>query len=239
MKDRTTILNAISDVLRRSSIYIAPQGTVEVERLYLLEDSVDSLVECLKSSAFLATKKVLQEDAFFDMRTGIRWQLADTDHYVRIRVVRDSKTKFKKGEIKVGYPGPLSNPNARYSPADLLSENEVGQWKTYLQFLGFQVEREYRKERVPFKCSQNFKGFQVELEADHFMHDDCNRKLAGESFVSLSIETEGNKRQDAELALDEVKKELERKGVKLIKCAGNYEYYFYGKPLPTSQKDKG
>ncbi len=47
MKDRTTILNAISDVLRRSSIYIAPQGTVEVERLYLLEDSVDSLVECL------------------------------------------------------------------------------------------------------------------------------------------------------------------------------------------------
>ena len=33
MKDRTKILNAISDVLCRSSIYTESKGTVEVEKL--------------------------------------------------------------------------------------------------------------------------------------------------------------------------------------------------------------
>jgi len=232
MEDRLAILNAIADVIERSSIYTESKGTVEVERLYLLTVSLDEFVQMFPLSAFEANDKVTQEDRFYDVRLGPRWQLADTDHCVRIRSVRGKNGSFVKAEIKVAYPGPLSNPNARYSPAEKLTNQvDAEEWMRHLEFLGFQVEREYRKERVPFSCEKDYSGFEVELEADQFTDDPCNGPLSGRSFVSLSIETEGDRRTQAEQALGVVRRELQSAGIELVECKGNYEDYFYGREV--------
>jgi adenylate cyclase class IV len=235
MKDRSTIVTAIADVLSRSSIYRAAKGTVEVEKLYLLPRGLGEFVERMRMAgefAFAASPPVTQYDAFYDLRIGERWQLADTDHYVRIRVVRNKENQFQDGEIKIAYPGPRSNPSARYSPAEKLCAEEVEHWQQYLSFLGFSREREYRKTRISFASERSIEGYEVELEVDEFADSPCNRILAGTSFVSLSIETEGDKRQPAEAILDELALRFSSKGFMMVACDGNYEDYFYGKPLP-------
>lgn len=231
MKNWTLILRAIANVIERSSIYSETKGTVEVERLYLLEKGLEHFVQTMPLSLFEAKQKVEQEDCFFDIRLGDRWQLADTDHYIRIRVVRDQSGLFLKGEIKVGYPGPQSNPNARFSPAEKLTEDEVKIWQNYLEFLGLEIERRYKKHRIPFTAKRCYQGFDVELEADCFMDDLCNGKLAGRFFVSISVETEGSKREKAEKALLKIRKDIEHVGIILKECDGNYEDYFYGRKL--------
>ena len=179
MKNWIGILRAIADVVERSSIYVELKGTVEVERLYLLEEGLRRFAQKMPPSFFQAKQEVQQEDRFLDIPIGRRWQLADTDHYVRIRVVRDNDGKFMKGEIKVGYAGPQSNPSARFSPAEKLMEHEVEMWYNHLKFLGFEVERQYKKRRIPFVAGHKYQGFDVELEADYFTDDYCNGKLSG------------------------------------------------------------
>jgi len=233
MKNGTEILRALADVVDRSAIYTEAQGTIEVEKLYLLPHGLQDFVTKVSGSLFQARDEVEQSDAFYDIKLGNRWQLADTDHYVRIRVVQNSASEFLKAEIKIAYPGPRSNPNARYSPAEGLADSEVGAWEAHLALLGFQVERRYEKSRVPFTCTRPYGRFHVELEADHFMSDRGNGFLADRSFVSLSVETDGTQRAEAEEALAKALSDLKTVGIDLVECAGNYEDYFYGhKQLP-------
>jgi len=245
MKEPRRILDAIANVLERSSIYSKAKGTVEVERLYLLPKGLEVFVQNVPRSCFEAEQEITQEDCFFDIgldRAGHPamtepWQLADTDHCIRIRTVRNSSAVFLEGEIKVAYPGPQSNPNARFSPADKLTEGEVEVWNHHLRFLGFEIERTYRKRRVPFKGKRLYQDLHVELEADCWNDDSCNGEvLAGESFVTISVETEGSQLAIAERALCEAKKDIENAGIVLIECDGTYEDYFYGrKKLPSKE----
>lgn len=80
------------------------------------------LFPLIPSSLFTAHDQITQQDVLHDIRLKKGWQLADTNHYARLRTVRDTDGRFSKPEIKVAYPGPLSNPNARYSPAEKLAE---------------------------------------------------------------------------------------------------------------------
>lgn len=233
MRRPITILRAIADVVERSSIYTVSRGTVEVERLYHVPSGLDGLVSALSGTSFEAKQELLQEDSFYDLASGEGWQLADTDHHIRIRVVRASGGAFLEGEIKVAYPAPLSNPNARFSPAETLTEEETNRWRAQLESLGFGLERQYRKKRVSFRSLRKYRGFEVELEADRFLDHECNGRLAGESFLAVSVETEGPHRIEAELAVLEAKAAIDAAGVVSSVCEGNYEDLFYAREQKT------
>jgi adenylate cyclase class IV len=238
MKNQTMILRAIADVIGRSSIYTEAKGIVEVEKLYLLEKGLDRFLQIVPVSVLDAGERVTQEDYFYDIPLKGRWQLADTDHYIRLRTVHGKDGRFVNAEIKISYPGPLSNPNARYSPAEKLTEKEVEDWGQHLKFLGLEVERQYQKQRVPCICKQKYDGFTIEIEADRFEDEPFNGPLAARSFVSISIETEGPHRESAEEVLLRAKQELETTGVALKECEGNYEDYFYGRKILPKAKEK-
>ncbi|MBM3234686.1 hypothetical protein FJZ31_00125 [Candidatus Poribacteria bacterium] len=240
MINRIPILSAITDVIKRSSIYSESKGTVEFERLYFIAEGLENFVSITQNGFAQPDPEIIQEDFFFDIRRGDKWQLADTDYFVRLRIVRNRQGEFEKGEIKVGYPGPLSNPNARFSPAEKLTEDAIKAWENHLKFLGFELERRYKKKRIPFKISKRYQGFEMELEADKFTEDSFNGTLAGKSFVSISIEAEGSENVKAEEALMQAYKELNKLGVSIKECVGNYEYYYYGREvLPLHEKAIG
>jgi len=235
MPNQISIISAITDVINRSSIYSESKGIIEVEKLYYIPNGLDDFKQKIPVDKFKADKLIRQEDSFFDIKLNDgRWQLSDTDHFIRIRKIYDTDGIFQKGEIKIGYPGLMSNHNIRFSPAEKLTEGPAIEWCRYLTFIGFEIERQYKKQRIPFISKQKYQNFDVELEVDRFDDNECNRKLAGISFSTISVETDGIRRIEAEQALIDAKKDIEKTGIILKECTGNYEDYFYcRKNLPT------
>lgn len=231
--NRLPIIQALADVIGRSSIYVEAAGPLEVERLYRVRTGLSGLVRSVPVELFIAGEELELEDVFFDIPVGDIWQLANTDHYVRVRTVRDGKGDFREGEIKVAYPSPSSNPNARFSPAEkLANDRNVRQWRESLEFLGMKESRRSTKRRVMLRARQSYGGFPVELEADDFSHDASNGKLAGLCFVSISIEATGMMLEDAERGLRHARNALVTAGIDLVECEGNYEDYFSGRKEP-------
>lgn len=234
-----TIFCAINDVVQRTSMYSAPTGNVEIEQLFLLDASLTHFVQMIgEMPGFSKGKPIFQQDEFFDLRLDRRWMLSDTDHYIRLREQRSPEGGFASAELKVGYPGSLSNKNVRPAVDHALHESGVSKWHHILGELGFEIERRYKKHRVPFLTATEVAESVVELECDVFVDAEHNGPLAGRSFVSLSVEATGDRRPDVERALAVTLAQL-RSATTLIECDGNYESYFYRHlDLPSAASTK-
>ena len=110
---------------------------------------------------------------------------------------------FLKGEVKIAYPGPRSNPNLRPCQDDSIDELGVDEWVRFLESsLGFQRERTYEKQRWRFRTPHPVGRHEAEVEADRFTSAADNRALAGHAFFALSVEVMAEDRSSAYESLD-------------------------------------
>ena len=236
MTKELTLIQALSDVVQRvtrtsASLHVE---TVEVERLYLMGEEWNTFTQKALTAGFRQGDDVSQEDEFHDLQCGNKYLLSEWDYYLRIRKEATTTSADVVAEIKVSYPGPRSNRNAREA-VELrdLTTDQCEYWRKHFEKLGFVVERKYEKKRRPFARQSGVRGFSVTLEADEFSSNDCNGRVKNRRFLSISIETEPGKREEAEVVLDNMESDLVNAGAKIIRLDGNYEDYYYGeKELP-------
>lgn len=233
------IVRGICDVVNRTSVYSSVTGKVEVERLFGLGTDFDAFLVAVSSTGEFTRKlPIQQQDSFFDLKHDGRWLLAESDHYVRLREQRSEDAAFLGAELKVAFPGLMSNANARPAVDHALTEGELPKWRDILLAFGLNLERRFRKCRVPFRSTARFNNLLVELEVDRFAIDASNGCLGNNAFVSISVETPGTDYRLAESVLEQTLSMLGSHGIHLVECKGNYESYYYGElflpSMPTS-----
>jgi adenylate cyclase class IV len=222
------VFHAISDVVQRTSVYASSRSKLEVERLFWLGSGFDSFLASVSATGHFAKEScVIQADSFFDVSHDGRWLLAETDHYVRLREQRCEDAAFLDAELKIAYPGLLSNRNIRPAVDNAVTADEAAEWEKVLTMLGFSLERRYVKRRFTFRSEARFANLNVELEADEFENDPKNGPLAQSAFVSISVETAGSEHRSGHSALEESLAALSSCGIHLVECEGNYEDYYY------------
>jgi adenylate cyclase class IV len=225
---------ALGDIAERMKRYASTEHKNEVERLFLIDVTIDDLVaKVVPSGRFEVVQQVTQDDLFLDVFHDGRPLCADTDHYVRIRREKSRSAVFVGGELKIGYPGPASARNIRPAEDQKLTEEDIQAWHHILTLQGFQLEREYHKHRTIMRSTGEFGNHVVELEIDGFTEPSSDGKrnggLGNHNFVSFSVEVTGSHRRSAEQAIDKAVRYLDEQRCYLTEVNGNYEDIFYGR----------
>lgn len=199
----------------------------EVEILFYVPCSGEDFVEAIRKS-FEVVGRVSQHDSFLD-KDGL---LGLIDAYLRART--EISTEGRSFELKAAHPGLFGKPSIRPATDERLDEEGFKQRLAEAKERGFCEVRAFRKDRIECHSLNSFLGRHVGLEVDHFSNVSENKSLAGRTFVSFSIEIEGNEREEAEKALELAISET-MKVVPLIECRdANYEAYYFGhKKIPS------
>lgn len=199
----------------------------EVELLFRALCSGEEFVTSI-SESFEVTGRVSQHDSFLDNDGQLGW----IDAYLRART--ETSKDGREFELKAAYPGLFGKPSIRPATDERLDEEGFKQRLAEARERGFVEVRAFRKDRIECRSLNPYLGQQVGLEVDHFSNVPENKSLAGCTFVSFSIEIEGNKREEAEKALELAISET-MKVVPLIECRdANYEMYYFGhKKIPS------